>query len=87
MPQTPNMRRLETESDMSGKSLILWNLLGFHSAALRAIEVDRYAYSIRYHAPNQTSRPGSRRYFAVTRETDPIVVELDQCEWWPRGLK
>ena len=59
----------------------------FRSAALRAIEVDRYVYAIRYDAPNQASRPGSRRYFAVTRETDPVVVELDPNEWWPRGLK
>lgn len=59
----------------------------FRSAALRAIEVDRYVYSIRYDDPNQSSRPGSRRYFAVTRETDPVVVELDPNEWWPRGLK
>lgn len=57
------------------------------SAALRAIEVDRYVYAIRYDAPNQASRPGSRRYFAVTRETDPVVAELDPNEWWPRGLK
>jgi hypothetical protein len=149
MPQTPDMRRLEIEGDMSGSSFILWSLIGwgvaltvfffssffnallaavltvgvfkllndyrlswriptearlladkavlafneaypksiFRSAALRAIEVDRYVYSIRYDDPNQTSRPGSRRYFAVTRETDPVVVELDQSDWWPRGLK
>jgi hypothetical protein len=57
------------------------------SVALRAIEVDRFVYSIRYDAQNHTSRPGLRRYFAVTRETDPSVVELDQRDWWPRGLK
>lgn len=57
------------------------------SVALRAIEDDRYVYSIRYEAPNQLSKPQARCYFAVSRGTDTDVVELDKSDWWPRGLK
>jgi hypothetical protein len=57
------------------------------SVALRAIEDDRFVYSIRYDTPNGSSKPQSRCYFAVTRGIDTNVVELDRKDWWPRGLK
>jgi hypothetical protein len=57
------------------------------SVALRAVEEERYVYSMRYRSPGQISFPEPRRYFAVARTTGKNVIELDTMEWWPRGLK
>ena len=57
------------------------------NVALRAIEDDRYVFSIRYDAPKEYSTPQVRRYFAVSRKLDSNAVELDERDWWPRGLK
>jgi hypothetical protein len=58
------------------------------SVALRSIEENRYVYSIRYDGPdNVRSKPQARRYFAVSRDSEPLVDELDKSDWWPRGLK
>ena len=51
--------------------------------ALRAIEADRFVYSLRY----GIGRPGPRRYFGVAK-TGTVVFEIaDGCRYWPRGLK
>ena len=58
------------------------------SVALRAVEENRFVYSLRYDGPrNIRSTPQARRYFAVSRDDDSNVVELENWDWWPRGLK
>jgi len=57
------------------------------SVALRAIEDDRFVYSIRYDEPNVGSMPQQRCHFAVFRGPDGEIIELDPADWWPRGLK
>ena len=57
------------------------------SVALRAIEEERYIFSVRYQSPRQISKPEARLYFAVSRSNNHDVTELDIAEWWPRGLK
>lgn len=57
------------------------------SVAVRAVEPDRFVFSVRYQEAHTISMPPQRRYFAVTRTAQPIVMELDTHGWPVFGLK
>lgn len=51
--------------------------------ALRAVEPERFVFSIR----SRMGNPQPRRYFGVSRMPPDVVEELPRRDWWPRGLK
>ena len=53
------------------------------SVALRAIETNRFVYSLRY----GIGRPGPRRYFGVAKTGGDVVEISAGSRYWPRGLK
>jgi hypothetical protein len=57
------------------------------SVAVRAVEPDRFVFSVRYQEAQTISMPPQRRYFAVTRTAQPIVMELDTHDWPVFGVK
>jgi hypothetical protein len=57
------------------------------SVAVRAVEPERFVFSVRYETPNTVSFPTARRYFAVSRAEPVTATELAVENWWPRGLK
>lgn len=60
----------------------------FSNVALRAVESDRFVFSVRFDAPNGVlHEPQARRYFSVPRDNEATIVELNNRDWWPRGLK